>query len=197
VEGKELLDQALQAQRGLIIGLPHLGCWEILGVYLPTVCELTALYRPIPKPLLDRFVKRSRMRAGTKLAPIDNSGIRQLVQALKNNEAIIILPDQDPRLEGQVFAPFFGIQASTATLLPRLAHKTQASVLFCYCERLANATYKIHFRQAEADIANADLGIAASAMNRDIEACIRQIPEQYQWSYKRFKTRPNDQDALY
>lgn len=198
VEGKELMDQALQAGRGVIIGLPHLGSWEILSVYLPTICKLTALYRPIQLPALDRYVWQSRERAGTKLVPTDNSGIRQLVQGLKRNETIVILPDQDPRLEGQVFAPFFGVQASTATLLPRLAHKTKAAVLFCYGERLPNAAgYKIHFRPADPDIADADLTVAASAMNRGIEACIREIPEQYQWTYKRFKTRPPGEEKIY
>jgi len=198
VENQELLEQALNRNKGVIIGLPHLGCWELLGVYLPQFCQLTSLYRPIPLSSLDRLVKQARQRAGSKVAPIDNAGIRQLYGALKNNEAIIILPDQDPRLEGQVFAPFFGHLASTPTLLPRLAAKTQASVLFCFCERLAHRRgYRVVFLDSDPDIASTDLVRAASAMNRGIERCIMHVPTQYQWTYKRFKTRPPGEDKIY
>jgi len=198
VENKYLLDQAIARGKGVIIGLPHLGCWELLGVYIPEYCPLTSLYRPIPLCSLNRFIKRARQRAGSKLAATDNAGIRQVYTALKNNEAIIILPDQDPRLDGQVFAPFFGHLASTPTLLPRLAAKTQATVLFCFCERLSgDRGYRIVFFSADPDIDNPDPIIAATAMNRDIERCILHNPTQYQWTYKRFKTRPPDEPKIY
>ena len=198
VHGVHLLDDAMAAGKGVIIGVPHLGCWEVLGMYLPTRCTLTSLYRPIPIAAIDRLVKRARKRAGSQLAPTENRGIRQLVSALKRNEAIVILPDQDPRLEGQVFAPLFGTLASTATLLPRLAAKNGAPVVFCVCERLPRAQgYRVRFIAGSSDIGNADIVAGASAMNRDIETCIRLIPHQYQWTYKRFKTRPPGEEAIY
>lgn len=198
VQHLDLLEQAMARGKGVIIGVPHLGNWELLGTYLPTVCPLTSMYRPIPIASLDRLVKRARQRAGNTLVPTDNSGIRQLYAALKKNKAIAILPDQDPRLEGQVFAPFFGHLASTPTLLSRLAAKTQATVLFCYCERLSGKQgYRVVFVPGDSAINDADVMIGASAMNRDIETCIRAIPTQYQWTYKRFKTRPPGQDKIY
>lgn len=198
VENQDLLQQALDRGKGVILAVPHLGCWELLGVYLPSFCQLTSLYRPIPIASLDRLIKQARQRAGSNVAPIDGAGIRQLYSALKKNQAIVILPDQDPRLEGQVFAPFFGHLASTPTLLPRLAAKTHASVLFCICERLpATPGYRVIFMAAEEAVSNPDINIAARAMNRDIERCIRRVPTQYQWTYKRFKTRPPGETKLY
>jgi len=196
VRGKELVEQAHQRGKGLIYAVPHLGCWEILGMYLPTLQPITSMYRPIPLPAIDKMVKAARQRAGNILVPTNNSGIRQLYATLKNNEAIVILPDQDPRLEGQVFAPLFGHMASTATLSPRLTAKSGASVLFCYCERLKKG-YRVQFLQGDPDIGNADIALGAAAMNRDIERCIRAIPPQYQWTYKRFKTRPEGAEKFY
>jgi len=196
VHGEELVAKAQARGKGIIFAVPHLGCWEILGMYLPTLQPITSMYRPIPLPAVDKMVKASRQRAGNILVPTDNRGIRQLYATLKHNEAIVILPDQDPRMEGQVFAPLFGHLASTATLLPRLAAKSGASVLFCYCERLKKG-YRVYFMEGDPDIANADTTLGASAMNRDIERCIRAIPTQYQWTYKRFKTRPEGAEKFY
>lgn len=196
IQGEDLVKHAQARGKGIIFAVPHLGCWELLGMYLPTLQTLTSMYRPIPLPAIDNMVKSSRQRAGNILVPTNNSGIRQLYASLKNNEAIVILPDQDPRLEGQVFAPLFGHLASTATLLPRLAAKTGASVLFVYCERLKKG-YRVVFLQGEDAIGNADITLGASAMNRDIERCIRRIPTQYQWTYKRFKTRPPGEEKYY
>jgi KDO2-lipid IV(A) lauroyltransferase len=88
-------------------------------------------------------------------------------------------------------APFFNLPANTMTLLPRLAAKTGAAVIFCYAERLSkNRGFHLHFLPGSAQIGHADPLTGATALNAGIETCVRRLPEQYQWSYKRFKIRP-------
>jgi len=198
VSGEELLTQALSKGNGVILAAPHLGAWEIIGPYCSLRYPMTCLYQPARFPKLGEFIYTARRRFGTTLAPTSNQGIRTMLKALRNNELTAILPDQDPGNEGNVFAPFFGIKASTMTLLPRLAKTSGADIIFTYAERLPKPYgFHIHFLPAPEDIASANLEQAAIQLNNGIEKCVRQLPTQYNWTYKRFKTRPPGEKKLY
>ena len=118
VPGDEVLTHALSQGKGLILACPHLGAWELAGLYCATRCKLTALYRPPRMSALDTMIRNARERSGARLVPTDAAGIRALFQALRRGDAVGILPDQDPGRERGVFAPFFGISASTISGLP-------------------------------------------------------------------------------
>ncbi len=198
VSGEEHLRKAFEKGKGVILALPHLGCWEMMSVYCPQHYPFTALYRPLRLTGLDPFVKKARERFGSNLVPTNASGIRALYKALANNEMVAILPDQDPGKEGSVFAPFCGIQASTMTLVPRLIEKTGATLVYGYARRLPNGEgYHIQFLPETEDFSNLELQAAASLVNQGVERCVRQLPEQYLWAYKRFKTRPEGEPGIY
>jgi hypothetical protein len=75
--------------------------------------------------------------------------------------------------------------------LSRLTAKSGAPIVFVWCERLPwGRGYALHFRQPPQDIYSDDLKTSATGINRAVENCVRECPAQYQWSYKRFRTRP-------
>jgi len=124
--------------------------------------------------------------------------VKALLQALKRGEVIGILPDQDPT-EGQgVFAPFLGQPAYTMVLASRLSGRGNARAFLTFAERLPRGQgFRLHFIPAEADFYSADVDISAAALNRGVEACIHIAPAQYQWSYKRFRKRPEGMKGVY
>jgi KDO2-lipid IV(A) lauroyltransferase len=191
-QGEQHLQAALQQGRGVILLTPHLGAWEMAGLYASQHYPITSLYRPPRLQGLAPMIKRGRERLGARLVPTDRQGIRALFQALKRGEVVGILPDQVPGEAGTgVFAPFFAQPAYTMTLVARLAHKTGAPVIFTYAERLPNALgFQVHFLPAPAGIDSADLVLAATALNAGVMQCVQRCLTQYQWSYKRFKTVP-------
>lgn len=198
VSGEEHLKVGFNKGKGIILAAPHLGSWELLSLYLTNYSPHTALYRPLRMKDLDPFFKQARERFGSTLVPTDASGVRALYKALSNNEIVMILPDQDPGKDGNVFAPFFSTTASTMTLLARLAKKTSATIVYAFAERLPHGKgYHIHFQPEHRDFQQLDLHEAAAAMNEGIESCIRQLPGQYLWAYKRFKTRPEGESPIY
>ncbi|WP_455366104.1 lysophospholipid acyltransferase family protein [Kaarinaea lacus] len=198
VSGEELIQQAFNKGKGIIIAAPHLGAWEMIGLYCSSKNPMTSLYRPLRMEELNPFVRRARQRMGATLVPTDASGVRALFKAVAQNQMIGILPDQDPGDEGGVFAPFFGVPANTMTLLPRLSQKTGATVIFSYAERLPYGEgFHIHFLPAPASSNAFGLQEAAAIVNQGVEQCVRQSPAQYQWSYKRFKTRPAGEASFY
>jgi len=197
VTGENHLQQALKKNQGVILLTPHLGAWELAGLYASAHYPLTALYRPPKLSSLNDFILTARQRAGGCYVPTTQRGIRTLYHALQRHEVIGILPDQVPSESG-IFAPFFEIPAYTMTLVARLVQKTNAPVIFTYAERLPlGQGFHLHFLPAPAITDADDLESATHALNQSIEQCIRRCPAQYQWSYKRFKVRPPGERSYY
>ncbi|ADU65179.1 lipid A biosynthesis acyltransferase [Desulfurispirillum indicum S5] len=198
VHGEEHVRAGLAAGKGLILAVPHLGSWEAVGLYVGKRYPMTSLYRPSRKPAMDYIARDGRQRSGATLVPTDASGVKKLYERLQTGGIIAILPDQDPRYGAGVFAPFFGIVAKTMVLLPKMARRSGAPVVYAWARRLPRgAGFALHFSPAPADVAHSDLHIAATAMNAGVEDCVRRAPEQYQWSYKRFRSRPDGEPSLY
>lgn len=194
IEGEELLQQALKNNKGVILAAPHLGNWELLAHYLADKYPTTCMYQKPKISQLDSIIRNGRQRFGVKLVPTDNQGIRSMFKSIKNNEVVCILPDQEPSEGNGVFAPFYGIQAYSMILISRFAKKTGATVLSIYGKRLKNGEgYEIVFKPLD-KIAEGSLEESVTYLNSEVEKCIADIPEQYQWSYKRFRKQPAIKD---
>lgn len=194
VHGETLIQKNLNNKKGVILVLPHLGNWELLALYCSAKYSTTTMYQKPKIAQFDSIVKRGRERFGAKLVPADNQGIRAMFKALKKNELICILPDQEPGEGNGVFAPFFGLQAYSMTLITRLANKTDAKVILAYAKRLAHGQgYEIIFTPLD-KINEGSLEDSVAYLNSEMEKCIRELPEQYQWSYKRFRRQPAIKD---
>ncbi len=197
VRGQAHLDQALSEGRGVILLCPHWGAWEMMGLYWSACYGITNLYQPPDYPEIVDFVKQSRERMGASLVPTDLSGVRALLSALKDNQLIGILPDQDPGDTGGVFAPFFAKPANTIVLVGRLWQRSHSPVLFTVCERLSwGRGYRVHILPATSAIQDEDPITNATALNQGVEACIARDPAQYIWNYKRWK-RQADGNRVY
>lgn len=198
ITGDHLVRDALAQDKGVILAAPHLGAWELAGLYCSAHYPLTSLYRPPRMRELDGMIRAARERLGAKLVPTDASGIRALYKALAQGEAVGILPDQEPGAGNGIFAPFFGVPAYTMVLLSRLAMKTGAPVIFVYAERLPRgAGFHLHFVAGPEAINDGPLEESVRSVNAAVEQCVRALPEQYQWSYKRFRSRPAGERRFY
>lgn len=176
-------------QGGSIVLCPHVGSWELAGMFCASVGRITSLYKP-QKGVIDVLIVEGRSRMGANLVPTTGAGVKALLHALRDGEMIGVLPDQDPPRGSGVFAPLFGIPAHTTELVSKLAARTHAPVCFCYAERLPwGRGFRFHVKVlSTARIADAEIG--ATALNRGIESVLTHLPEQYWWSYKRFRRLP-------
>ncbi len=191
VDGEELLDAAVASGKGVIIAAPHLGSWEMLNLWISAKIPLALVYRVPQIAALEPLLRAARGRLGAEQIRADGPGVRQLFRRLARGQVVGILPDQRPKSGEGAYAPFFGVQALTMVLLPRLAQRAGATVLFAYAERLDRGHgFHIRVRAAPEDIVDPDLGTAVAALNQGVEACAREALEQYQWSYKRFSHPP-------
>lgn len=185
---RQALRAATAGPGGAIILCPHIGSWELAGMFCASVGRITCLYKP-QKGAFDALILEGRERLGARLVPTSGAGVKALLQALRNGEMTGILPDQDPPWGSGVFAPLFGLPAHTTELIGKLAGRTGAAVWFCYAERLpAGRGFRFHVAAAPADVADAAAG--AAALNRSIEAIVTRLPGQYWWSYRRYRRLP-------
>jgi len=195
-DGAEYFEAAMQAGKGAIIMSPHLGSWEIGAQAIaekfgPVYGPMVALFRPARKAWLEPLVANARTRPYLDSAPTSLAGVRTLIRALRNGGYTAILPDQVPPLGQGVWAPFFGRDVYTMTLLAKLAQQTGAQVILTWCERLpAGQGFCMHMRPFDAPEmkdATALPEVAAAAVNRGVEAMVRNAPGQYLWGYARDK----------
>jgi KDO2-lipid IV(A) lauroyltransferase len=197
VRGEALLDAALATGKGVIIAAPHLGCWELLNYWLCRKTPMAILYRPPRVTAVEGLLRKVRGALAPEQVRADGAGVRTLYKRLAAGRTVGILPDQKPRAGEGEFAPFFGRDALTMVLLPRLAARTGATVLFAFAERLANgAGYRVHLLPAPESIADADLTVACAALNQGVQSCVELAFAQYQWQYKRYSAddRPSPYD---
>ncbi len=185
--GWEHVEAAHRRGKGLIFLTPHMGCFEITSLYYAARHPITVLYRPPRLRWLQPLMEAGRRRGQVTLAPTDVSGVRALFRALRRGEAIGILPDQVPSQGEGVWADFLGRPAYTMTLAPRLARSTDAAIVFAFAKRLSHgAGYELWLEPLSEDLPE-DLTAAAEVINRAVESLIRKKPEQYLWSYNRYK----------
>lgn len=182
--GWEHVEAARAQGKGVILLTPHFGCFELINLYIATRQPMTTMYRPPRWKFLDTLMHEGRARGQIKLVAADMSGVRQMLKALKRGESIGVLPDQVPGGGEGEWVAFFGRPAYTMTLIGRLIESSGAAAVMCNCQRLPRgAGYALRFEPLPLDSA---MSIPLQ-INAAMEAVIRSRPEQYLWSYNRYK----------
>ena len=183
--GWHLVDEARRQGRGILFLTPHLGCFEVSALYAALRIPITVLYRPPKLKWLEPLMRAGRNRGYGRLAPTSFGGVRQLLKALKAGEAVGLLPDHVPGFGDGVWADFFGRPAYTMTLAGKLQRATNCAVFLAAARRLpAGKGYALTIEALDADLGGPD---GPRMLNAAIEQLVRQCPEQYLWSYNRYK----------
>ena len=190
VKGAELL--AVEASAGRIVLTPHFGNWELFASWLAQQTPLTALYKPAKLTQLDSLIADGRKAAGMALAPASAKGVMTLKRALKKQQSILILPDQEPPKQSAVKVNFFTQPAYTMTLASQLAQAGKngqpPQVLLGWAKRLGvGKGFAIELLDVTDALGQEDLAGSVQAMNDAIASLVTQEPAQYQWEYRRFK----------
>ena len=184
-KGEDAVMEAHRQGRSLILLTPHVGCFEVAAIYAAFLLPMTVLYRTPHIPWVNRLVIGGRARSPMKLAPATVQGVRMLFRALKQGEAIGILPDQVPGVGEGVWVEFFGRPAYTMTLVGRLCASTNPVVFVAFAKRLRRAAgYEIEIEAVDADLTGNE---GVQCLNDILERIVRSCPEQYLWGYNRYK----------
>jgi KDO2-lipid IV(A) lauroyltransferase len=194
--GSEHLQDALEQGKGVILLSAHFTTLELGGRLLALDTPFHVLYRQHKNPLFETVMHRARKRRFEKAIPRNNT--RTLLASLKENMPVWYAPDQNHAGPQSVFVPFFGIPASTLAATSRLAKVSAASVVPFFQMRLpGNEGYLLILCPALDDFPGNDPETDTARINRLLEDVIREMPEQYLWVHRRFKTRPQGEPYPY
>ncbi|MEW5787192.1 MAG: lipid A biosynthesis acyltransferase [Pseudomonadota bacterium] len=201
IEGEEHYLAQVRAGRPVIWLAPHFVGLNIGGVRVTAAFSpLVSLYSRIRNPHLDRLMLHCRTRFAAPDRPNEmysrHDGIKPVLKAMRRGLPFYYLPDLDFGRKDALFVPFFGVPAATISGLPRLAKAVGAVVVPCITRRDGDG-YVVRMYPAWEDFPSGDVEADTRRMNAYIEERIREMPEQYFWLHKRFKTRPEGEGSLY
>jgi KDO2-lipid IV(A) lauroyltransferase len=191
--------ELLHAERGkpLIVFAPHFIGLNMGGVRVAHELPRSgSIYSRQKNPVLDRIFWRARMRFGEPVLVSRQEGLRGAIRILRSGKAFYFLPDMDFGRRDAIFTPFFGVPAATITALPRLARLGRAAVMPIVTRQEGDG-YVARIYPKWEDYPTGDIEADVRRMNAFIEERIREMPAQYFWAHKRFKTRPPGEPSPY
>ena len=195
VEGIEHLKAA--EGRPVIALAPHFIGLNMGGIRVAHEYPGTAsIYSRQRNPVLDRIFLKARTRFGDPHLVSRQEGLRSIIRVIKSGKPFYFLPDMDFGPRDAIFSPFFGVPAATITTLPRLAKLTEAAVIPVVTRQVGEG-YVVRFYPQWQDYPSGDVEADVRRMNAFIEDRVREMPEQYFWAHKRFKTRPPGEPSPY
>lgn len=196
LEGSEHVE-ALHGQPVICL-VPHFVGLDMGGTRLSIDLAGCSVYSRQKSPLVDRLLLHGRTRFKPQRLFSRQEGIRPIVRAIREGLPFYYLPDQDFGPRESIFVPFFGVPAATITGLSRLARLAKAKVVPVITRQLPGAGgYVTTIYPAWHDFPTGDDARDARRMNEFIEQRVLEMPEQYWWLHRRFKTRPPGEPPVY
>ena len=194
------VEEFRQASRnGSVIGFgPHFYGMDAGGcaVMQQVVERGSTIYTRQSSPAVDAWLRAGRLRFGNVILLSRNEGLKPIVRAMREGRSLYLLPDMDFGPQESIFVPFFGVPAATVPSLPRFARLGNARVV-PLVTRLTPDGYEVQVHPAWTDYPTDDVEADTRLMNERLEGYIREMPEQYYWVHKRFKTRPPGEPPVY
>jgi Kdo2-lipid IVA lauroyltransferase/acyltransferase len=193
VQGEHNLRAALEQGRGVILLAAHLGNWEFMTL-VPTLLgfpPLTIIAKRIRNDAIHTYWNELRARLNIRVAPPRHS-MRECLRALRRNELVGFMLDQNMIWKEGIFVNFFGRTACTTPGLALMSAKAKAPVVPALMRRMPDGRHLVRFERPlppPPDRDPATVHAATQQYTRWIEDRIRECPEQWIWIHRRWKTR--------
>jgi KDO2-lipid IV(A) lauroyltransferase len=195
IEGLHHLEAARRQGRGVLLVGGHFSHLELCARLISRQIRIAGMYRHMDSEVFETMVLRARLAYADAMFAKDE--LRATVKYLKRGGTVWYAPDQDMRGKDSVFAPFFGIPASTITATHHLARLSGAAVMPFFHRRTPGSSYVLRLEAPLEDFPGNDVIADTARVNAAVERMAREAPAQYLWAHKRFKTRPPGMPPVY
>lgn len=188
------------AGRRVIFLAPHFLGLDMGGVRLSVDTELASMYQKQKNAVFDAAIRDGRKRFGRPRGRLlsRQDGVRPVVRLVRSGVPFYYLPDLDFGPDESIFVPFFGVQAATIPAVSRIARLADAIVVPVVTKMLpSGGGYVVRIHPPLENFPTDDVVADTARINAFIEARVRELPEQYYWVHKRFKTRPPGEPRFY
>ena len=195
-EGREDFEELCKKEKVILVA-PHFVGLDAGGIAINTFVRGASLYQTQSNPVWDKWAYDARKRfSDPVLIPKSNTAIKEVIRALRASLPFYYLPDMDHGKRNSVFVPFFGVQAATLPMVSKLSKLTGAKVIWAIAET-TDEGYVMHLSKPLENFPTNDAVADTARLNRELEVFIRKHPDQYLWTHRRFKTRPDGEPSVY
>ena len=195
VRGIEHLRAA--AGRPLILIAPHFVGLDAGGIRFNTLMRGISIYSTQTNAVWDAWLLKARRRFNDPvLVARQGADMRTVIRNVKGGLPLYYLPDMDLGAANSIFVPFFGMPAATIPMVPRIARIASAQVMMAVTE-MTDDGYMLHFEPPWSNFPGDSIEADTERMNREIERWVLRMPDQYMWTHRRFKTRPEGLASVY
>ncbi len=189
---------ATMTDKPTILLCPHFVCLDVAGASIAMEASASSMYVQQKNAHFDAVLRAGRARFKPVKLFTRQDGIKPILRALRDRLPYFMLPDMDFGEKDAEFVPFFGVPAATLTATARIAATTGAQVMPVIATFLPGYRgWRVKFYPVWDNYPGDDMVAATRRMNAFIEERVREAPEQYFWTHKRFKTRPNGEPSFY
>jgi KDO2-lipid IV(A) lauroyltransferase len=196
VEGAEHFE-AIKDKPAILL-TPHFVAMDAGGQWIAQHTDTVCMYANQKNMYLTELLLKKRARFRNQRLYSRQQGLRPILKGMREGMPFIYPPDQDQGIRDGAFIPFFGVPAATMTSVPRIAQMTGAKVVPSITRMLPGGEgYVLTFYPAWENYPSGDDIADTRRMNEFIEERVREMPEQYFWLHKRFKTRPEGEASFY
>ena len=198
VQGLEHLQEAQAQGQGVILMAIHFTTLEIGAALLGQQHTIDGMYRAHKNPVFDYVQRKGRERHNADAIAIEREDVRTMLRHLRQGRAIWYAPDQDYGRKQSLFVPLFGVPAATVTATSTFARLGRAVVIPMRQSRLPRGKgYLLQIEPAWQEFPGENDEQDCLRINQWVERAIMAHPEQYLWSHRRFKTRPEGEAKVY
>jgi len=195
--GKHYIDDCMDQGHSVIVMTAHSVGLEAVVSTISRHYNLSGPIKEMKNPVINWFVAKRRMRYGSVLYS-RQAGLRPIIKDVKSGYLMGYLPDEDLGKQQSIFVPFMGVSKATIPVLGRIAKTCKAKVFPCIsCYDEEQGVYHVHVTPAMENFPQLDDQLDTLRMNQALESVVKICPEQYFWTMKFFKTRPEGEDQLY
>jgi len=192
-EGTEILEKYLREEKGLLIFTAHFGFWEIAALILSKYAKLNVIARPLDNPLLEKELSRFRASLGSHVI-YKKRATKSVLKALKQNEMVAVLIDQNVLLREGISIKFFGKDASTTPSLATFFLRTKSPIIPIFCYPTPEHGYHLKILEAPPlDITgnfDRDVRNITQMCTHIIEEEIKKHPHLWLWFHDRWRSQP-------
>lgn len=191
----EHLDKALERGKGIILVTGHMGNFEWFAYVLSMMgYKIAGVAKRQSNPYINELIYNSRRQFGTEVI-YTKSAMKDGIKILQENKMLGLVADQDAKHRG-IFVDFLGIPSSTA-VGPAVFHlRSGAPMIFCAAIRRDYAQFDVYFEPPLETVydkaTDENIRTITQRHVRALERWVRQYPEQWFWTHRRWKTRPEE-----
>jgi KDO2-lipid IV(A) lauroyltransferase len=189
---EHLVEKAYSKGKGTIFMSAHLGNWELTALAYSKIYPMSVVVANQSNILVDKMMNNIRTNQGFSIISRNGIAFRDVMKALKRNEIVAFLADQDAGPQG-VFIPFFGRLTSTPIGAALFALRAKCPIIIALGVRQKNGIMKVEFTEIpmpSSGYSNKNIEIINTFYLKKLEDIVRRYPEQWFWFHRKWKTRP-------